>query len=113
MLAAVDWARGVPRCSLLITQLHGEGVNGLALGARLSDTFAALQTMFLPEYPGVRSTARYPAFESLSRSRSKGERLLSAIARAEEQRQTGMDCFTRSMSCRCAASACAAARCNW
>ncbi|MBA2431004.1 MAG: hypothetical protein H0V56_02675, partial [Chthoniobacterales bacterium] len=42
--AAKDWSRGVPRCSLLITQLHGEGVNGLALGATLSDTFAGLQT---------------------------------------------------------------------
>ena len=48
--AALDWARGIPRCSLLITQLHGEGVNGLNLAATLSETFAGLQTMFLPDY---------------------------------------------------------------
>jgi hypothetical protein len=90
--AALDWARGVPRCSLLITQLQAEGVNGLGLGATLSETFAGLQTMFLPDY----------AFEDqrLDVPRTKvfpepidGERLLKAIAVAEERRQTGMDLF--------------------
>lgn len=90
--AAVDWARGVPRCSLLITQLQAEGVNGLALGATLSDTFAGLQTMFLPDYPAseqrleISSTKVFP--EPID-----GELLLQAIARAEEQRQTGADLF--------------------
>jgi hypothetical protein len=90
--AAVDWARGVPRCSLLITQLHGEGVNGLALGARLSDTFAGLQTMFLPEYPATDQRLDIPHSKVFPEP-IEGERLLGAIARAEEQRQTGMDLF--------------------
>jgi hypothetical protein len=89
---AVDWARGVPRCSLLITQLHGEGVNGLALGARLSDTFAGLQTMFLPEYPATDQRLDIPHSKVFPEP-IEGERLLNAIARAEEQRQTGMDLF--------------------
>ena len=89
---AVDWARGVPRCSLLITQLHGEGVNGLALGARLSDTFAGLQTMFLPEYPASEQRLDIPHSKVFPEP-IEGERLLQAIARAEEQRQTGMDLF--------------------
>ena len=33
--AALDWARGVPRCSLLLTHLHREGGNGLNLGAQI------------------------------------------------------------------------------
>jgi hypothetical protein len=89
---AVDWARGVPRCSLLITQLHGDGVNGLALGGRLSDTFAGLQTMFLPEYPASAQRLEIPHSKVFPEP-IEGERLLSAIARAEEQRQTGMDLF--------------------
>ena len=89
---AVDWARGVPRCSLLITQLHGEGVNGLALGARLSDTFAGLQTMFLPDYPASDQRLDIPHSKVFPEP-IEGERLLNAIARAEEQRQTGMDLF--------------------
>jgi len=91
-IAAIDWARGVPRCSLLITQLHGEGVNGLALGGRLSETFAGLQTMFLPEYPASDQRLDIPHTKVFPEP-IEGERLLGAIARAEEQRQTGMDLF--------------------
>jgi hypothetical protein len=89
---ALDWARGVSRCSLLITQLRGDKVDGLSLGASLSDIFAGLQTMFLPAYAGtdqridLTNTKVFP--EPID-----GERLLTAIARAEEQRQTGMDLF--------------------
>jgi hypothetical protein len=89
---ALDWARGVTRCSLLITQLEGEGVNGLALGGSLSEMFAGLQTMFLPAYPAseqrleVANTKTFP--EPID-----GEHLLNAIARAEELRQTGLDLF--------------------
>ncbi|HEV3409255.1 MAG TPA: DUF4388 domain-containing protein [Chthoniobacterales bacterium] len=89
---ALDWARGVPRCSLLITQLQAEGVNGLSLGANLCEIFAGMQTMFLPDYPATE--------QRLEISDSKvfpepinGERLLEAIARAEQQRQTGLDLF--------------------
>lgn len=89
---ALDWARGVTRCSLLITQLQGDGVNGLSLGATLSETFAGLQTMFLPDYPAterrleISQTKVFP--EPID-----GERLLNAIARADAQRQTGSDAF--------------------
>lgn len=89
---ALDWARGVPRCSLLITQLQGEGVNGLALGGTLSETFAGLQTMFLPEYDSAAQRLEVPNTKVFPEP-IDGERLLNAIARAEEQRQTGMDVF--------------------
>ena len=89
---ALDWARGVPRCSLLITQLRAEGVDGLNLGGSLSEIFAGLQTMFLPAYPASE--------QRLDISHTKvftepidGERMLSAVERAEAQRQTGMDLF--------------------
>jgi hypothetical protein len=90
--AAVDWARGVPRCSVLITQLDGEGVNGLRLAARLSDTFAGLQTMFLPDYATSDQRLDIPHSKVFPEP-IDGERLLNAIARAEEQRATGMDLF--------------------
>jgi hypothetical protein len=90
--AALDWARGVPRCSLLITQLQGEGVNGLRLGANLSDIFAGLQTMFLPDYPANEQRLDIPDTKVFPEP-IDGERLLNAIALAEERRQTGMDLF--------------------
>lgn len=89
---ALDWARGVTRCSLLVTQLRGNGVDGLTLGGSLCEIFAGLQTMFLPAYSATEQrldlnhTKIFP--EPID-----GERLLNAIARAEEQRQTGMDSF--------------------
>jgi hypothetical protein len=89
---ALDWARGVPRCSLLITQLRAEGIDGLNLGGSLSEIFAGLQTMFLPAYPAseqrldISHTKVFP--EPID-----GERMLQAIERAEAQRQTGMDLF--------------------
>lgn len=89
---AVDWARSVPRCSLLITQLQGEGVNGLALGGTLSETFAGLQTIFLPDYPAAEQRLEAP-HPKVFPEPIDGERLLLAIARVEEQRQTGMDLF--------------------
>jgi hypothetical protein len=90
--AAVDWSRGVPRCSLLITQLQAEGVNGLGLAATLSDTFAGLQTMFLPDYPAEEQRLDIPDTKVFPEP-IDGERLLNAIAHAEAQRQTGMDLF--------------------
>ena len=89
---ALDWARGVTRCSLLITQLRDEGIDGLNLGGSLSEIFAGLQTMFLPSYPAseqrldIANTKVFP--EPID-----GERMLQAIERAEAQRQTGMDLF--------------------
>ena len=90
--AALDWARGIPRCSLLITQLHGEGVNGLNLAATLSETFAGLQTMFLPDYSTDEQRLDIPGTKIFPEP-IDGERLLNAIAHAEAHRQTGMDLF--------------------
>lgn len=90
--AAVDWARGVPRCSLLITQLQGDDVNGLRLAATLCDTFAGLQTMFLPDYAAAEQRLDIPNTKVFPEP-IDGERLLNAIERAEAQRQTGMDLF--------------------
>jgi len=90
--AALDWARGVPRCSLLVTQLQGEGVNGLGLGAALSDTIAGLQTMLLPDYAATEQRLDIPHTKIFPEP-IDGERLLNAIAFAEERRQTGMDLF--------------------
>ncbi len=89
---ALDWARGVPRCSLLITQLHSSDVNGLALGGTLSETFAGLQTMFLPDYDSAAQRLDVPNTKVFPEP-IDGERLLNAIAHAEEKRQTGMDVF--------------------
>jgi hypothetical protein len=89
---ALDWARGVPRCSLLITQLQGDGVNGLSLGTTLSDTFAGLQIMFLPDYPASEQRLEIPRTKVFPEP-IDGERLLNAIERADTQRQTGVDAF--------------------
>ena len=89
---ALDWARGVPRCSLLITQLQGEGLNGFRLAATLSETFAGLQTMFLPEYAAEEQRLDIPGTKVFPEP-IDGERLLNAIAQAEERRQTGLDLF--------------------
>lgn len=90
--AALDWARGVPRCSLLLTQLQSEGVNGLNLGAQLSETFAGLQTMFLPDYAADQHRLDIPGTKVFPEP-IDGELLLSAIAQADKNRQTGLDLF--------------------
>jgi hypothetical protein len=89
---AIDWARNAPRCSLLITQLQGEGVNGLSLGATLSDLFAGLQTMFLPDYLATEQRLEIPRSKVFPEP-IDGERLLNAIEHADVQRQTGLDVF--------------------
>jgi hypothetical protein len=89
---ALDWARGVTRCSLLITQLQAEGVNGFALAATLCDMFAGMQTMFLPDYSA--SELRLEISHSKAFPEPiDGEALLDAIAIADEHRQTGQDLF--------------------
>jgi len=89
---ALDWARGVTRCSLLITQLEAEGIDGLELGGSLSEMFAGLQTMFLPAYQSSEQRLEVPHTRVFPEP-IDGGRLLGAIARAEAQRQTGMDLF--------------------
>ena len=91
-VAALDWGRRHPRCSLLITQLDGDGIDGLALGAGLSEILPGLQTLFLPGYPAseqrmeVGQTKVFP--EPID-----GECLLEAIARAEKAAVNAPDLF--------------------
>lgn len=90
--AALNWARSASRCSLLITQLDGEGVNGLSLGGTMSEMFAGLQTMFLPAYPASEQRLEIP-HPKVFPEPIDGQRLLDAIARADAQRQTGLDLY--------------------
>lgn len=90
--AALVWGRSATRCSLLITQLDGDGVNGLSLGATMSEMFAGLQTMFLPDYPATEQQLEVP-HPKVFPEPIDGQRLLDAIAHAEGQRQTGMDLY--------------------
>jgi hypothetical protein len=81
-VAALDWGRRHARCTLLLTQLEGDGIDGLAVGGALSEIFPGLQTLFLPPYPAseqrlvVEETKVFP--EPID-----GEGLLASITRAE------------------------------
>jgi hypothetical protein len=91
-VAALDWGRRHRRCRLLITQLEGDGLEGLALGGALSEIFPGLQTLFLPPYQAseqklvVSHTKVFP--EPID-----GEALLEAIARAESATAGAPDLF--------------------
>jgi Domain of unknown function (DUF4388) len=90
--AALDWGRRRAQCVLLLTQLEGEGLDGLALGGSLSEIFPGLQTLFLPAYAAseqrleINETKVFP--EPID-----GEGLLGAIARAEEAVEGAPDLF--------------------
>jgi hypothetical protein len=91
-VAALDWGRRHQRCTLLITQLEGDGIDGLTVGAGLSELFPGLQTLFLPPYPASE--------QRLEVSRTKvfpepidGESLLQAINRAEAADAGAPDLF--------------------
>lgn len=90
--AALDWGRRHAQCVLLLTQLEGEGLDGLALGGSLSEIFPGLQTLFLPAYAAseqrleINETKVFP--EPID-----GEGLLGAIGRAEEAVEGAPDLF--------------------
>jgi hypothetical protein len=90
--AALTWAQGKPRCSLLLTQIEATGIDGFALGGSLSELFLSLQTMFLPSYAAseqrldVTNTKVFP--EPID-----GERLLQAIAQADNTAAGTRDLF--------------------
>lgn len=90
--SALQWGRRATSCSLLISQLDGEGVNGLSLGATLSEMFAGMQTMFLPAYAATEQRLEVPQPKVFPEP-IDGQRLLDAIAHAEVQRQTGLDLY--------------------
>jgi hypothetical protein len=91
-VAALDWGRRHVRCSLLLTQLEGDGIDGLALGGSLSEIFPGLQTLFLPPYQAseqnlvINHTKVFP--EPID-----GEGLLESIARAETAAEGAPDLF--------------------
>ena len=78
--AALAWADQHTECDLLITELEGEGVDGLTLTGSLGEKFPRLHTFFLPAYPlsaqrlDVANTKIFPG-------PIDGERLLQAIER--------------------------------
>lgn len=90
--AAIEWGRKQAGCTLLLTQVQDEGVDGLALGGQLSEIFPGLQTLFLPGYPAgeqrleIADTKVFP--EPVD-----GEGLLAAIGRAEMAAAGAPDLF--------------------
>ena len=80
--AALDWGRKHPECRLLLTQLEASGIDGLTLGASLSEIFPGLQVLFFPPYPTierrleVENTKVFP--EPID-----GDALLGAVERAD------------------------------
>lgn len=83
--AALEWAEQNATCDLLITQVEGEGVDGLTLAGSLGERFARLHTLLLPAYPlgaqrlEVANTKIFP--EPID-----GEALLRAIERVAAAR---------------------------
>lgn len=81
--SAMDWARRHARCALLLTQLEAPGIDGLSLGASLSEIFSDLQVLFFPSYAAterrleVANTKVFP--EPID-----GDALLSAIEGAAQ-----------------------------
>jgi len=89
---AMDWARRHQRCDLLLVDLEGAGVDGLALGSALSEIFPGLQVLFFPSYNSderrleVTGTKIFP--EPI-----EGDELLSAIERASKVPPNSPDLF--------------------
>jgi hypothetical protein len=91
-VAAIDWGRRHARCGLLITQLDGDGLDGLALGAALSEIFPGLQTLFLPPYSA--SAQRLQLSETkVFPEPIDGEGLLNTIERATNATAGAPDLF--------------------
>jgi hypothetical protein len=81
-IAAMDWARRHQQCNLLLTQLEGDGIDGLALGSSLSEIFPALQGLFFPNYPAAERRLEI-AETKVFPEPIEGDDLLAAIERAE------------------------------
>jgi len=90
--AALDWGSRHAGCSLLLTQLEAEGVDGLVLGGVLGEIFAGLQTLFLPAYPASAQRLLIPNTKVFPEP-IEGESLLEAIARAENATEGAPDLF--------------------
>src|SRR2546421_3563761 len=91
-VAAMDWARRHQQCSLLLTQLEADGIDGLALGSSLSEIFPALQVLFFPNYPTA--DRRLEIVETkVFPEPIEGDDLLTAIERAGNMPPNAPDLF--------------------
>ena len=86
------WARGRSECRLLLTQLDAPGMDGLSVGAALSDVFPGLQVLFFPPYPTADVRLEF-AETKVFPEPIDGERLLAAVARAESASLGAPDLF--------------------
>lgn len=90
--AAINWARRNRQCSLLLTQLEAEGIDGLALGASLSEVFPSLQVLFFPSYPASDQRLEL-AEKKVFPEPIDGDALLDAINRAQDAAAGAPDLF--------------------
>ena len=90
--AAEAWAQKHARCDLLLAQLDGAGVDGLALGGTLSEIFAGLQVLFLPGYPASAQRLEI-GMSKVFPEPIDGERLLQAIETAASAESGAADLF--------------------
>jgi hypothetical protein len=91
-VAALDWGRRHARCSLLLVQLEGDGLDGLGVGASLSEMFPGLQILFLPPYLASEQRLEV-AHTKIFPEPIDGEGLLEAISRAESVSADAPDLF--------------------
>ncbi len=89
---AMDWARRHQRCDLLLTQLEAEGINGLALGSALSETFSGMQVLFFPNYAADKRRLEI-ADSKVFPEPISGDDLLAVIERAEQTPNDTPDLF--------------------
>ncbi len=90
--AALRWAREHARCRLLLAQLEGSAVDGLALGGSLDEIFPGLQTLFFPAYPAAERRIEIAGTKVFPEP-IDGERLLRAIESAAAAGSSAPDLF--------------------
>jgi len=90
--AAMQWSRRHSRCSLLLTQLEAEGIDGLVLGGTLSETFPGLQTLFFPAYTSSEQRLEV-AERKVFPEPIDGGALLAAMKKAENATAGAPDLF--------------------
>ena len=90
--AAMTWARRHRWCMLLLTQLEAEGIDGLSLGASLSEIFPGLQVLFFPAYPASDQRLEV-AYTKVFPEPIDGDALLAAIERAQKVAAGAPDFF--------------------
>jgi DNA-binding response OmpR family regulator len=90
--AAQEWAQKHARCDLLLAQLDGVGVDGLALGGALSEIFPGLQVLFLPGYPASEQRLEI-GMTKVFPEPINGDRLLEAVETAAGAESGAADLF--------------------